>query len=233
MSVIYLFRHGQASWGQANYDQLSSLGQEQSRLLGAYCRAQGLVFEAVFQGSLVRHQQTLDAFGKGYGSLPTPQTTPLLNEHHGPAIQDTHLRQAIEQDPTLRQRIEAQGTDHPLSKKEIIKLLFRINVQWAMGELDSGPHESWSEFRLRMETSLRTLRPALEQHRTVGIFTSGGVVATWLGMALGLDDRTIMETNWQIRNASFTELHYTTERMYLRSFNAVPHLDAKHQVTYV
>lgn len=202
-------------------------------MLGGYFKAEGVAIDAVCVGTLARHQQTLEAFGSEYGPLPLPQVTPLLNEHHGPAIQDAHLRQAIEQDPALRQRIQAHGPDHPLSKKEIIKTLFRINVAWAMGELDSGPHESWGEFRIRMEASLHSLRGVLEQHRTIAIFTSGGVVATWIGMALGLDDRSIMETNWQIRNASFAELHYTPERMYLRAFNAVPHLDTKRQVTYV
>ena len=34
MSVLLLVRHGQASWGSADYDQLSSTGTEQSRVLG-------------------------------------------------------------------------------------------------------------------------------------------------------------------------------------------------------
>jgi broad specificity phosphatase PhoE len=31
MGQIYLVRHGQASFGSANYDQLSELGHEQAR----------------------------------------------------------------------------------------------------------------------------------------------------------------------------------------------------------
>ena len=34
MSNIYLVRHGQASFGAADYDQLSELGLRQSALLG-------------------------------------------------------------------------------------------------------------------------------------------------------------------------------------------------------
>ena len=36
MSVLLLVRHGQASWGSADYDVLSDLGHEQSRLLGKH-----------------------------------------------------------------------------------------------------------------------------------------------------------------------------------------------------
>ena len=39
MGTLYLVRHGQASFGAANYDQLSPRGLEQSQRLGAYWRA--------------------------------------------------------------------------------------------------------------------------------------------------------------------------------------------------
>ena len=35
MGVILLVRHGQASWGAADYDNLSELGHEQARITGA------------------------------------------------------------------------------------------------------------------------------------------------------------------------------------------------------
>ena len=34
---LYLVRHGQASFGAADYDKLSALGERQSALLGAWC----------------------------------------------------------------------------------------------------------------------------------------------------------------------------------------------------
>ena len=34
MATIYLVRHGQASFGKENYDQLSPRGWEQGRILG-------------------------------------------------------------------------------------------------------------------------------------------------------------------------------------------------------
>ena len=35
MTTIYLIRHGQASFGAANYDQLSNKGEQQATLLGS------------------------------------------------------------------------------------------------------------------------------------------------------------------------------------------------------
>ena len=41
MSVLLLVRHGQASWGAADYDVLSDLGHEQSRLLAKVFKEAG------------------------------------------------------------------------------------------------------------------------------------------------------------------------------------------------
>ena len=233
MSVLYLFRHGQASWGKSNYDQLSDLGQEQARLLGTYFKQEGVFFDHTYTGTLMRQIDTTTCFRDGYGQDFLNKTIPELNEHHGPQIQNVHLRQAIEQDLKLKNLIEAHGNNHILTKKEVIKTLFKINVKWAMGELDSGEHEDWNTFRKRIDKAFSIIEPDLQRGQNFAIFTSGGVIAMLVGMALGLDNRTIMETNWQIRNASITEIHYTRERMFLRMFNAIPHLTSRQLVTYV
>src|SRR4051794_24521887 len=61
MGQIYLVRHGQASFGSANYDQLSDLGLEQARLLGEWFANSHQQFHCVVTGGLKRHRQTADA----------------------------------------------------------------------------------------------------------------------------------------------------------------------------
>ncbi|HEX5739103.1 MAG TPA: phosphoglycerate mutase family protein, partial [Hydrogenophaga sp.] len=58
MGTLYLVRHGQASFGAEDYDQLSERGRQQSVQLGRYWAARGLVFDAVITGTLRRHEQT-------------------------------------------------------------------------------------------------------------------------------------------------------------------------------
>ena len=67
MSVLLLVRYGQASFGAADYDQLSSLGEEQSRLLGASLAARGVRPDVVLRGSMKRHRQTATAAVAGAG----------------------------------------------------------------------------------------------------------------------------------------------------------------------
>ena len=52
VSVLLLVRHGQASWGADDYDRLSPLGEEQSRLLGAALAARGVRPDLVVRGSM-------------------------------------------------------------------------------------------------------------------------------------------------------------------------------------
>ena len=56
MSELYLVRHAQASFGAANYDQLSDLGHQQSRWLGDHLGMRGMAVRS--------------AGGGGYGAPP-------------------------------------------------------------------------------------------------------------------------------------------------------------------
>jgi broad specificity phosphatase PhoE len=59
MGTLYLVRHGQASFGAENYDELSELGHRQSVRLGEYFAQKGISFDRLIAGTLNRHKQTL------------------------------------------------------------------------------------------------------------------------------------------------------------------------------
>src|SRR5574338_357101 len=58
MSLVYLVRHAQASFGAKDYDRLSELGRQQARWLGGYFAERGLRFARVLSGTLARQQDT-------------------------------------------------------------------------------------------------------------------------------------------------------------------------------
>ena len=87
MGTLYLVRHGQASFGAADYDNLSELGHRQSVRLGEYWRERGMHFDAVITGTLKRHRQTWEGIAEGLGLqrddvLPWPG----LNEYDSEAL---------------------------------------------------------------------------------------------------------------------------------------------------
>ena len=61
MSILCLVRHAQASFLTQDYDRLSPLGHEQSRLLGEYCVRHDLHFDRAIIGPRRRHRETAEA----------------------------------------------------------------------------------------------------------------------------------------------------------------------------
>ena len=55
MSRLFMVRHAQASFGGPDYDQLSEVGEEQARRLGAHWVQQGMIFDQIFIGPRRRH----------------------------------------------------------------------------------------------------------------------------------------------------------------------------------
>ncbi|MEG1771365.1 MAG: phosphoglycerate mutase family protein, partial [Comamonas sp.] len=122
MGTLYLVRHGQASFGADDYDQLSARGHDQARRLGEYWRERGMVFDAVLVGTLRRHRQTLDGIGEGLEGLTAPVTSlPGLNEY------DSHaLLTAIHPQPLPR-------PDTPELYRQHFRLLCDALAQWMAG----------------------------------------------------------------------------------------------------
>src|SRR3569832_900478 len=58
VGTLYLIRHGQASYGEADYDRLSPRGIEQAQAIGRWAASAGL--HALFAGPLRRQQQTAE-----------------------------------------------------------------------------------------------------------------------------------------------------------------------------
>ena len=86
MPTLTLVRHGQASFGAADYDNLSPLGHRQSVRLGEYLGAKGLAFDAVLVGTLKRHAQTLAGIQEGMKSAHNGLLWPGLNEYDSHAV---------------------------------------------------------------------------------------------------------------------------------------------------
>ena len=90
MSLL-LVRHGQASYGAADYDNLSERGQLQSRRLGEWLARGGHTFKAVVVGGMRRHRQTADAVLSGAGwDLGDPVTDPGWDEYDHVQLLDVY-----------------------------------------------------------------------------------------------------------------------------------------------
>ena len=218
MGTLYLVRHGQASFGADDYDQLSDLGQRQSLRLGQYLRARhgdawGL--DAVLTGTLRRQRQTWEGIAAGAG-LDTPRTEwPGLNEYDSHAV-----IAAIHPEPLPK-------PDTPELYRQHFRLLREGLQAWMDGRVQPVGMPSYADFLAGVVGALdhvRGLRGG--ENGRVMIVSSGGPIATAVGHVLGAPTSASIELNLRIRNSAVTEFQFTPKRHQLLTYNTLPHLDA-------
>lgn len=235
MSMMTLIRHGQASFFAADYDQLSSIGEEQSRLLGRFWGTHGYRIDQVYTGPRARQKQTAGLIGethrKAGGDWPEPVMLAELDEYDLNGIMELLAPALAEQDGDFASLVEAnrQSTE-PRDRLRTFQAMFEeLLLYWQSATQPIANVESWTEFRQRVERAIQHIQNLAPQGSRVAVVTSGGFIGTVAQSVLAAPDRSALEMNWRIRNCSLTELVFTRERLSLDSLNAVPHLpDAKH-----
>ena len=211
MGTVHLVRHGQASFGADDYDQLSALGVRQCVRLGEYFRQRGRRFDAVLTGRLKRHAQSLAGIAQGLPDVPPPLVWPGLDEYDGHAV-----IAAIRPGPLPR-------PDTPELFRQHFRLLREGLAQWMAGATSPAGMPSYAEFASGVSGALEHVRREFEGD--VLVVSSGGPISTAIGLVLGAPAETTIELNMRIRNSAVSELAYTPQRHTLLTYNTLPHLD--------
>jgi broad specificity phosphatase PhoE len=222
MTTIVLIRHGQASFGQACYDALSPLGEEQARVLGRSLASLGPPVEAVYCGDQQRQRQTAAALLESAGWRVDPQLHPGFNEFDFEAVLRSQLPAMIVREPALAEDIERLTQDRGAFKRVFEGAMLR----WVSGRHDDPGVESWPAFTRRVVAALAPIAATHARGERVLVCTSGGPIAALVGHLLGLAPETALRLNWQILNASCTRLRCNREGLALAGFNCAAHLEA-------
>ena len=221
MTQLVLIRHGQASFGKANYDKLSPLGEKQSRIAGRALQAQGWVFDALIAGDMDRQQVTAQQAAAGLSVAPAIQTRPAFNEYDAAALFAAYMPRVLAQDPALAEKEKELFKDRRLFQKAFAQM----TRMWLAGEPHSLTNfESWTNFRERVRDGLAEIYKDFGRDARVALFTSGGPIAVATGTALGVSDDMMIQTNWTVYNASFTEFSSNKDGWRLMGFNNISHL---------
>ena len=213
MGTLTLVRHGQASFGAEDYDQLSPLGRRQCLRLGQYFAAHGLRFDAVLTGTLRRHRQSYEGIAEGLGGaqgLPPPQVLPGLDEYDAEA-----LVRAVHPGPLPR-------PDTPEAVRRHFRLLRDGLLAWMDGSAAPAGMPSCEAFADGVRQALAQARSL--HHGQVLIVSSGGPISVAVGQVLELAPRALVELNLRLRNSALTEFSASSQRHTLLSFNHLPHL---------
>ena len=168
MSLLLLVRHGQASWGAHDYDRLSSVGTEQSRVLGAALAARGVRPDLVLRGSMTRHRETAEAAVAGAGwDAGVVEDAGWDEFDHLGAVDGTVLFEHLDDEPDEDRVRRFNGTV----------------ARWSSGEHDDEYAESFPAFQARVRDAFDRTLARLEPKQTAVVFTSGGPVS-WVTATL-------------------------------------------------
>ena len=219
MGNLYLVRHAQASFGAADYDNLSELGHRQSVRLGEYFAKNGVQLDAVLTGTLKRHAQTYAGICQASGHTVAPLLWPGLDEYDSLALIAT----------VHPQPLEKPGT--PEQYRHHFRLLCNGLTQWMDGVVSPKGMPSYAQFVHGVTSALEHIR---KNHTgNVLIVSSGGPIATALGHILGTAPETTVKLNMRIRNSSVTECTFNTKHHQLLTFNTLPHLDGAEYAPWI
>ena len=219
MGNLYLVRHGQASFGAEDYDNLSDLGHKQAERLGAYFKNKNMLFDAVITGTLRRHTQTWQGIAKGAGFKHEPLELPSLNEYDSHAVIATIHPGKLEK------------PDTPDMYRHHFRLLKDGLTQWMNGVVSPAGMPSYDDFQQGVVNALDHVRKNHAADKNSGksgnvlIVSSGGPISTAVGHILGTTPETTIELNLRIRNISITEFAFTPKRHMLVTYNTLPHLE--------
>ena len=205
MSTLTVVRHGQARPLDPNPDQLSELGEEQSRALGQYWKRLGITFDEVWSGTLERQKQTAELAGMG-----TPFVSDGWNEYDANGILHNFA-------PPY------ELEDVPDRNRKFQKVFEPAMLSWLAAE-DHPTVETWGVFRDRVLRALRRIQDG-PSNRNVVLFTSGGPIGVLVQTAIRAPERSFLEVNWRIKNCSISDFSFSHDRLSLDSFNGLPHLE--------
>ncbi|MDN3650917.1 histidine phosphatase family protein [Reinekea marina] len=221
MKIVYLVRHGQASFGEKDYDQLSPTGCEQSQLVGQALRAKNVNVDRLELGSLQRHKQTCE---HAYENKRPTHENQQWNEFDHKDITAQYLKtHQLHRDEFL-----------DLSDIDKMAMFSKAMVQWVEADANGTNYrETWPQFKSRANHALQQLIQQTQQAAIV--FTSGGVISNIVAHIMQLSSLQALMLNRQLVNTGITKLLITRNGLQVSTLNEYVHIEQQNNkklITY-
>ncbi len=204
MPVIYLLRHGQASFGTDDYDVLSDLGRRQADVAGHELARRGVRSPVVVSGSLKRQIDTA-AIAANVLNVSQSGTDPRFDEFDAHAAVNAHLG-------------DLQATEG-MSSAQFQQHLDAVMTEWMESE-----NSQWQAFSDGAFDAITELAANLPSGSDAIVTTSAGVSAVLAGRLLGAGTQGVISMNRVSVNASITTVVAGSRGLSLVSFNDHAHM---------
>ncbi|MBU1170704.1 MAG: phosphoglycerate mutase family protein [Proteobacteria bacterium] len=228
MTKLWIIRHGQASFGDSDYDKLSDTGILQSRILGRYFKSTGTEFHIAYVGTMKRQIDTADIALSELcqGSRPLKALSEAaFNEYDFKPIITALLPELLVDEPDMNHVLPNIFKDN----REFQKMFGKIMDRWVSGRYATPGIETYAQYTGRVREGLVRVTDLEDDKPCIAVFTSGGVISVAMQMALGLSDHEAMRLAWWVKNTSVTLLDYKKGRFNLLYFNLLSHLELENK----
>jgi broad specificity phosphatase PhoE len=227
VGVLLLVRHGQGSLGTSNYDELSELGRQQSRLVGARLARADLRVSQAWCGALARQRETAQSVLAELGLPPGElRTDDRLDEYDHLGVLAADGTGALR--PAVRAGDPFASAVTPESRLALQSALDEAIGRWIAG--GAGYPEPHSAFTARVEAVITELTA---QPGTTMAVTSAGVIAVACARLTGLPAGRWPALARVVVNTSVTRLITGRTGTHLLTFNDHAHLEADRSlITY-
>ena len=215
MATIYLIRHGQASFGSDDYDQLSQLGIRQAEVTGEYFKESGIFFDAAYSGDLKRQ---IDTSQLVLASQPAAFST-NIDSRFNEIRNDEQLEYLLPEIVKARPDIASLVDRGLVSSKDYQKAIDAVFNFWVSDECKHPEIQSWHDYSTGVRDALSDVVKNQGSGKTIAVFTSGGTIATIVAQVLGLSGKQTYPFYEPIFNCAVTQLFYNQERISLSYFN--------------
>ena len=218
MTEIHFVRHGQASFGTADYDRLSDAGRRQAARLGDWWRRGGLTFDTFFAGPLRRHAETARETAAACGTADPPlRVIDELAEIDTERILAAEIEALLTAHPELVEAYRRRHRDADAYREVMVRAMHR-------SLLAGDPADGVEGFLGTVRRGLDRVRAACDGLRRAAVFTSGGTIAATVQTALDLRPAVAVDLGWRILNTSVSVCTAEDGALHLVSFNSTAHL---------
>lgn len=215
MATIYLIRHGQASFGAENYDQLSELGQRQATVTGEYLRDCGITLDAAYSGDLSRQRETTSLALASQPNAVPHHIDARFNEVDNDGQLKYLLPEVLKINPAIAALVE-KGLSESKDYQKVIDAVFNY---WVSPQCNEPAIQSWESYSSDAQAALQAVMDTEGSGKTIGVFASGGTIATLVAQILGLPGEGTYQLYEPIMNCSVTQIFYNGPKVSLSYFN--------------
>ncbi|GGB49096.1 phosphoglycerate mutase family protein [Shewanella inventionis] len=217
MTNIYLIRHGQASFGTNNYDNLSDLGHSQARYLGDYFTQCLIQPNHVISGNMTRHHQTRDACLSNMSANLANKSLQISDNWN--EFDHENVIAVYRPELAKPEMMKAYLSSHPSPTRAFIELFSQAIEQWQQASNSEQYTESWQQFTQRVADGLSDLLQQATDKNTIFIYTSGGVISAAVMQILSIPKSEFFNINRQLVNCGMTQLQLKRQRLSLITLN--------------